>query len=289
MLNNFDRILELNDGIETLNVKILYYEFNSIYKGNYKSYAYNRLCTILEGEKQVAINDHEQFCYNQNSYLLLPAHSHVAMEIEKPTKALVLEINDSVIENANKKLIVGNDIAPEDDNQLFIGTLQGSVNNCLNRISEALQNTKEKDIKFLLDIYIQEMIYFLLKEKGAASILQTHADHPIAMAIKQMKTNLLPAISIEEIARSLNMSTPTFSRKFKNTMGFSPKAYYTHLKLLKAKDLLQYQTVNDTAWSLGFENISHFIRLFRANFGCTPKEFQSTDNKLKLQDIVGTK
>lgn len=289
MLNNFDRILELNDGIETLNVKILYYEFNSIYKGNYKSYAYNRLCTILEGEKQVTINDHQQFCYNQNSYLLLPANSHVAMEIEKPTKALVLEINDSVIENASKKLTAENDIAPEKDNQLFIGALQGNVDNCLNRISMALQNTKEKDIKFLLDIYIQEMIYFLLKEKGAASILQTHTDHPIAMAIKQMKTNLLPAISIEEIARSLNMSTPTFSRKFKSTMGFSPKAYYTHLKLLKSKDLLQYQTVNDTAWSLGFENISHFIRLFRANFGCTPKEFQSVGNKPKLQDLVRAK
>ena len=48
---------------------------------------------------------------------------------------------------------------------------------------------------------------------------------------------------------------------------------FTNLKLHKAKEMLKYQSVTEVAFSLGYENISHFINIFKRNFGITPKQY----------------
>ncbi|XAW88453.1 helix-turn-helix domain-containing protein [Vibrio sp. CDRSL-10 TSBA] len=48
----------------------------------------------------------------------------------------------------------------------------------------------------------------------------------------------------------------------------------TRLKLQQARRYLGHLSVTDTALELGYENISHFIRLFKKEFGVTPKQFK---------------
>ena len=277
MLRTFDRSLELNNGLETDKIKVLYYEFDSIYKDQYKSYQYNRLCTILEGEKQVTINNKSTFTYDSSGYILLPANSSVEMEIYKPTKALVLELSNDLLSQTEKNIFSEFEYIPAslEKEDLFLGSNSGSVEHCLNRINFALSKSKEQDKKFLLDLYVQELSYFLLKERGINHLMNRCVNHPVSKAINFMKTNLQPPLSINEIAFAVNLSLPAFSRKFKDIVGISPNAYYTHLKLLKSKELLGYYTVNETAWQLGFENVSHFIRLFKAKFNSTPAKYNN--------------
>lgn len=45
--------------------------------------------------KKVRVNGSEDIIYNSNQYLILPPHSSIEMEINKPTKALVLKISDN--------------------------------------------------------------------------------------------------------------------------------------------------------------------------------------------------
>ena len=274
MLHTFDRKQEFGNGLETDCVKVLYYEFDSLFRDEYKSYQYNRMCTILDGEKHVAINNNDRFTYDKSSYILLPPHSSVDMLIEKPTKALVLELSDELITKTGEKIssdleFISPDISKED---LFLGSNSGSVEFCMKRISHALTNTKERDTKFLMDLYVQELSYFLLKDAGVNHIVSKSFNHPISRAINIMKSNLVPAIQLQDIASELCLSMPAFSRKFKNIVGLSPNAYYTHLKLLKAKELLLTNGVNETAWKLGFENVSHFIRLYKTKFNITPSK-----------------
>ena len=67
-----------------------------------------------------------------------------------------------------------------------------------------------------------------------------------------------------------NVSVPILSKRFKNEIGVSPSAYYNKLKIEEAKHLLLQKNVNETSWDLGYENVSHFIRLFTKAFGVTP-------------------
>lgn len=85
-------------------------------------------------------------------------------------------------------------------------------------------------------------------------------------------------ISINLLAYDLNMSEANFSNSFKKVMGITAKEYITNLKLMKAKEMLKNQNVTEVAYDLGYDNISHFIALFKIRYGITPKQFKSIGN-----------
>ncbi|WP_242863217.1 helix-turn-helix transcriptional regulator [Caloranaerobacter ferrireducens] len=286
MLNSFDRNLEFLDGFETDYLRIFYYDFTKKYKGKYKSYEYNRLCTIIEGEKKVKVNDDYTFKYDSNQFILLPPHSSVEMEINIPTKALVLELNSNLIYNISNKISL--DLKIETDrliyNDLFIATSDNEIKNCISKIIKTY-NSSDKNKEFLIDLYAQEVIYNLLKIKGANLILNTEYKNPIYKAIRYMEENYNQAINIKDIAWSLNMSESNFSLYFKKIVGISPKDYLKNIRLSKAKELLKEHNVTEVAYNVGYENISYFIKLFKNKYGVTPKQYKKTSIKKNSRNL----
>lgn len=273
-MDRFDRQLELADGIETEYLRILYYTFEKNYKDTYKSYEYKRLCTIVDGEKNVRINNGKNIIYDSSKYMLLPPNSSVEMKIEKPTKALVLELNEYLINTVSEKLSYELDV---DLNKSILEKPFFNENNKLIELTtKKIVETATKDTnnkEFLLDLYAQEITYSLLNTKGAKDILSSDFNNPINRSIHIMKGNLKNNITVSEIAYDLNMSLPSFSSKFKKIMGMTPNAYLTNLKLNEAARLLKFSSVTEVAYDLGYENISHFIKLFKKKFGLTPKQY----------------
>ncbi|BBE31779.1 transcriptional regulator [Tepiditoga spiralis] len=277
-MNSFNRKLEMNDGLETKYMKVLYYDFNSYYKGSYKSYEYPRLCTILEGEKRVTINSNEKFIYNKDQFILLPSNSSVEMEIQKPTKAFVLEISNELIHNISNQISIKFNVEQKE-----VSLFKSKVNlidDVLNKIHNVfLQNTKNKE--FLLDLYAQEITYSLLTNELSNSLL-CHENTLIQKAISKMKNDFLNNLTVNDLANYLSMSTSNFSTYFKKCTGISPNNYLKNLKLNEAKKRLLNESVTDVAYDLGYENISYFIKIFKEKFGITPKQFQLKDFNLKF-------
>lgn len=257
-MDRFDRQLELADGIETEYLRILYYTFEKNYNDTYKSYEYKRLCTIVDGEKNVRINNGKNIIYDSSKYMLLSPNSSVEMKIEKPTKALVLELNEDLNKSILEKPFFN------ENNELIELTTKKIV-------ETATKDTNNKE--FLLDLYAQEITYSLLNTKGAKDILSSDFNNPINRSIHIMKENLKNNITVSEIAYDLNMSLPSFSSKFKKIMGMTPNDYLTNLKLNEATRLLKFSSVTEVSYDLGYENISHFIKLFKKKFGLTPKQY----------------
>ncbi|MFA8450254.1 MAG: helix-turn-helix domain-containing protein [Bacteroidales bacterium] len=273
MLKTFNRALEVADGLQSDYVRLLYYEFSDKLQDDYKSYESVRLCTILEGVKHVSINNEKQFSYNKDSVLLLPPHSSVNMNIESQTKALVLELNEKLITEIKHRTF-GEEASEIHENRFFIGNNNEDINNCLFRINKtAASNNKDK--QYLLDILARELTTYIIRYTGARQIINNQANTISAKAIVMMREHLTPPISLQYIAFTLNISLATLSNKFKKEIGISPSVFYNHLKLQEAQKLLLNKNVNETSWDLGFENVSHFIRLFTKTYGITPLQWKT--------------
>jgi AraC family transcriptional regulator len=78
----------------------------------------------------------------------------------------------------------------------------------------------------------------------------------------------------EILARMANYSPCHFLRTFGSVFLETPHAYLVHLRLLRAKRLLQSGdlAVAEVALAIGFENRSAFSRLYRQRFGTTARE-----------------
>lgn len=274
MLRSFDSELEKLNGFETDFVRILYYDLPKNYSGTYQSYGYTRICTILEGEKHIAVRDKE-FSYDSTQTLVLPTHSKVHMTIEKPTKALVFELNDTLVQTVAKNagLACTLSASAQSFNELLIGSQERDIRE---DILQLVQISAQKECKerFLIDLYAQKLVYHLLQTKETGNLIMTQTINPMQRAIDFMVKNLHEPLQVSTVAHIVNMSESSFSHAFKKQMGITPQKYMHKIKLHHASMLLSKKSVTDTAFELGYENTSHFIRLFKETYGITPKQYQ---------------
>lgn len=82
--------------------------------------------------------------------------------------------------------------------------------------------------------------------------------------------------SLSAMAGRLHVSPAHFRRLFKSQTGSSPKAFQTAHRITKAKELLARGTsIKETSVALGFNDVFHFMRLFRKVTGQTAGQFTS--------------
>lgn len=80
-----------------------------------------------------------------------------------------------------------------------------------------------------------------------------------------------------ELAKIFLMNEKKLKQNFKATYGSTIYAYVIQLRMEKAKKLLlENYNVNELAVLLGYHSVSHFIKVFKSYYGCTPKEAIST-------------
>jgi AraC family transcriptional regulator len=79
-----------------------------------------------------------------------------------------------------------------------------------------------------------------------------------------------------ELARLCNSSVFHFARSFSAATGSAPFRLQRTLRLEKARELLLATdlSVGDVAMAVGLENLTHFSRVFRQYFGCSPREYR---------------
>ena len=275
MLTNFNRGIELVHGLETDYTKLLFYDLSPM-SCDYKSYEYTRLCTIIEGCKQVSVNNDINFTYQPGQFILLPPHSNVHMDIDIPTKALVFELNDNLLKKVTEKISIDIDTDYDflKEERFFRGNIDNEMGKCLNKLT-SVSAKPDKNKEFLIDLYAQELAYHLVQIKGIQQVINFEHDNPIYKSIKYIQDHIRQPISIRQLAADLNMSEANFCNSFKKIIGITTKEYITNLKMTQAKDLLKIQNVTEVAYELGYENISHFIAIFKNKYGITPKHYKS--------------
>ena len=99
-----------------------------------------------------------------------------------------------------------------------------------------------------------------------------------ARLIRRMKEVVLDQLNdnlftIDDLACSQNMSVSSLKRTLKKIIGMSPGKFIREIRLQEARTLLitkQYTTIKEVVYAVGFENASHFSKLYQERFGKLP-------------------
>lgn len=99
---------------------------------------------------------------------------------------------------------------------------------------------------------------------------------PILKIYDYIETHLHEKISLEELAEEAALSKSYLCDLFKRETGTTIGKYISARRISTAKDLLVYTeyTVLDISNYLAFSSMSHFISVFKAATGMTPKEYR---------------
>ena len=132
----------------------------------------------------------------------------------------------------------------------------------------------------------------MLEYQIAAILFSMHAE---MFSGKIRKTNYVEAVkdyvnakytqnlSVEEIAKQINLDRRYLSRVFKQKTGKSMQEYIIQVRLHKAKAFLRHgYSVADTAHLCGYDDVCNFSKMFKKQTNISPGRWKAHvdgDNK----------
>jgi AraC-like DNA-binding protein len=132
-----------------------------------------------------------------------------------------------------------------------------------------------KNIQTILPLKQQELLLLLLagphRDKVLSFLQSVAFGQPLDLEYI-VKKHLFQPLSLEELAKLSGRSLASFKRDFQQSFQSPPKKWINGQRLAHARNLLQHdgKNVSEVAYECGFENIPHFIRIFKQKYGITP-------------------
>ncbi|MGC5772163.1 helix-turn-helix domain-containing protein [Paenibacillus pabuli] len=129
----------------------------------------------------------------------------------------------------------------------------------------------------LVRLKFMELLYHLADSNNhfLLELLQPGRDKNSNIS-KIMEDNITNPVSISDLAYLSGRSLSTFKRDFQAIYHTSPLKWIRNRRLDQAKKLLLETTlsVTEICFSTGFENVAHFSKVFKLQFGLPPSEFR---------------
>jgi transcriptional regulator GlxA family with amidase domain len=101
-----------------------------------------------------------------------------------------------------------------------------------------------------------------------------------------MSARISGEVSLEDLAKSCQLSASHFSRAFKNTVGATPHSWLTAQRMEKAKALLGRTglTLDSVAIECGFAHRVSFSRTFQRVVGASPARWRRLHRASRLEE-----
>ena len=101
-------------------------------------------------------------------------------------------------------------------------------------------------------------------------------DRRIHFLKERIVSNPQKQFSVEEMAINVNLSASHLHKLFKNETGMTAVQYVRHIRLEKARELLEnsFLRVKEITNEVGISDQSHFIRDFKDKYGMTPSAYR---------------
>ena len=247
-------------------------------------------CGMVTGKKVVHTPTGSAIPFLPLESLVVPTGQVIEIDFpeatgDTPTKCLTIEIDRSRVRMVAARL---NETAPrsgdsgewryQDDAVVHFMNTPGIEHTVRQLVGLFVEDAPDKDL--LIDLSVQELVVRMLRVEARKLLLEESARraarHGLAAAAELAKQRMHEPLRVSDLAEAACMSEPTFYRTFRNEFGITPVAYLTRLRMERARDLLRdpLRSVTDVAASVGFNSVSHFIRVYRQHVGQTPKQDQ---------------
>jgi len=121
--------------------------------------------------------------------------------------------------------------------------------------------------------YIHDLARAPESQQRSGATGQFGIAHPTVLdAVQLMASHIADPLAMTQIAGLCGISHRQMSRLFRAQFSTPAQKFYRSLRLTKAKDLIEQTRVpvSDVATATGFQNSSHFARLFRQEYAVSP-------------------
>ena len=239
-----------------------------------------RLVIVAQGCKTATLAG-QTYHYNPLNYLVVSVTLPVSGQVieatpEEPYLCVRLDIDPDDV--ASLLVDAGQSPAPLPaamDPGLYAARVNAPLMDAVLRLMRLLDTPD--DLAVLGPMTRREILYRVLNgELGhrlrALAMTDTRSSR-IARAVSKLREDYLEPLSIDELARTVHMSTSSFHHQFKAVTTMSPLQFQKHLRLHEARRLMMSGGMEalSAARHVGYESPSQFSREYKRLFGAPPR------------------
>ncbi|MFD1954524.1 AraC family transcriptional regulator N-terminal domain-containing protein [Paenibacillus thailandensis] len=234
------------------------------------------ICVVAQGAKTSALGE-ERYVYDPSAYLVTSVQLPIIGRIveaspEAPFLGLEITFNtDDILKVAQKTDSIGDG---ETGPGIMVNPTTPELLDPIIRLVKLLD--KPEDIPFLAPLIVREILYRVLQGEPGALMKQFAVSgsyaNGVAKAIHHIKRDYDKPISIEELAKEVNLSPSALHKHFKKVTNLSPLQYQKMIRLQEARRLLLTEALNaaDAGFRGGYESPTQFSREYARMFGRPP-------------------
>jgi AraC-like DNA-binding protein len=172
---------------------------------------------------------------------------------------------------------VGRELAAAVDTELPLQILQPmtpEIHRVLISLQEALPESG--GAATLVIAKSMEILWFFTQAQDETIGLKLSMDtcRAVGKACSILENMMADPPSLDSLAARVGMSLSKFKQVFSFVYGMPPYAYLRLLRMERAKHLLSARkmSVTESAFEVGYSNLSHFAKIFAAHYGIKPSQ-----------------
>lgn len=146
---------------------------------------------------------------------------------------------------------------------------------------KAEAETSQPYASMFIKAYIMELSALMYRQGIISNPALSGIPHfeQLSPAIAFIDQSYDTKLSLDAIASVINCDRYQLCRLFKAVTGNTVVNYINFVRLIHATRLLSgTQNISEVAFSCGFSSSQYFNKVFKKQFGCTPKEFRDSYN-----------
>jgi AraC-like DNA-binding protein len=128
--------------------------------------------------------------------------------------------------------------------------------------------------------------YEVLNAEGVAMAVDLQDNDRMNAVYQYIRENFKTHISLDEISNEVSMTVPAFCRYFKKISRKTFTKFVNEYRVVHASKLLAETAISITEISFesGFNNFSHFNKLFKGFTGKSPSAYRHEFKKIIVED-----
>lgn len=228
---------------------------------------------IRSGIEVLTNTNHDTIQLTAGRSIFLPQGLNLHSDFVRETKSLIAELvffDDELIADYLKRIN-----RRSTDNTAQQGYCLLDNHTAFDTFFKSIDFSIKKDSYF--NNKLQELLHLTAHHDTSDifhSLLSTTRTLPPKKNLKRLLNTVETInLSVSDLAQLSGRSLSTFNRDFKAIYQMSAKHWLLEKRLSKAKELLESEkhSVTDVAMTVGYNNVSHFIKAFKTRYGLTPR------------------
>ncbi len=233
---------------------------------------YNKLAFCTNGSGIVIISG-EQVPVTSEQFFILPKGDNFKFysDINTETRFLVALFDGRNSKLPGKEFSVVRSLIPSVNN--LVANRKMLFDEIFNNLSKGFHDENLEYVNFCFGHLLATFIYANKTSDGFAN----ESNPIIRKAIAYMHKNLNLKLSLEQISNEAGYSPTYFTTLFKKETNYSPLSYFSHLKIVKACEFLDYTRakIKEVSFLLGYADPYYFTKDFKKKMGMSPRQYRN--------------